>query len=124
MKSIIDNLPIYLQIAYGVKEAILDQSLKEEEPLPSTVKLSKEYNINVATVNKAFNTFVDEGLVYKKRGLGMLVKKGARALLIKERRKRFAEQYVKRVLKEVKNLDYTVEELQQIVKETYEAMEK
>ena len=37
--------------------------------------LSKEYNINIATVNKAINVLVDEGLVYKKRGIGMFVKK-------------------------------------------------
>ena len=37
--------------------------------------LSKEYNINIATMNKAINVLVDEDLVYKKRGIGMFVKK-------------------------------------------------
>ena len=92
--------------------------------MPERDDLFSSSNINVATVNKAFNALADEGLVCKKRGLGMFVKKGARALLIKERRKRFAEQYAKRVLKEAKNLDCIVEELRQIVKETHEAMEK
>ena len=124
MDNLAESLPIYVRIVEGVKEALLNGQLKEEGQIPSTTYLSKEYKINIATVNKAINILVDEGLVYKKRGIGMFVKKGALTDLIKERRKTFKDRYVKATLIEAKRLNYTVEELQSIVKEAYEEAEK
>ena len=117
--NLAENLPIYIRIVEGVKEAILSGELKEEGELPSTTYLSKKYNINIATVNKAINMLVDEDFVYKKRGIGMFVKKGALKTLINERKKTFKERYVKATLIEAKRLNISIEELQIIVKEAY-----
>ena len=117
--NLAENLPIYIRIVEGVKEAILSGELKEEGQLPSTTYLSKKYNINIATVNKAINMLVDEDFVYKKRGIGMFVKKGALKALINERKKTFKERYVKATLIEAKRLNISIEELQNIVKEAY-----
>ena len=119
MANLNESLPIYIRIVEGVKEHILSKDLLEETQLPSTTHLSKEYNINIATVNKAMNILVDEGYVYKKRGIGMFVKKGAVEKLIKERRKTFKERYIRATLIEAKRLGYTGEELQTIVQEEY-----
>ena len=119
MANLNESLPIYIRIVEGVKEHILSKDLLEETQLPSTTHLSKEYNINIATVNKAMNILVDEGYVYKKRGIGMFVKKGAVEKLIKERRKTFKERYIKATLVEAKRLGYSPEELQQIVQKEY-----
>ena len=78
MSDLAENLPIYIRIVEGVKDAILNGELKEEGQLPSTTYLSKTYNINIATVNKAINILVDENLAYKKRGIGMFVYQYAR----------------------------------------------
>ena len=120
MADLAESLPIYIRIVEGVKDAILNGKLKEEAQLPSTTYLSKEYKINIATVNKAINILVDENLAYKKRGIGMFVKKGAVKALISERRKVFKDRYVKATLIEAKRLNLSVEELQNIVKEVYE----
>ena len=120
MKNLSENLPIYIRITERVKDAILSGENKEEGQLPSTTFMSKEYGINIATVNKAVNILVDEGLVYKKRGIGMFVKKGAINQLVTERRKVFKERYVKATLIEAKRLNINVEELQAIVKEIYD----
>ena len=122
MENLAESLPIYIRIVQGIKDAILEGKVKEESQLVSTTYLSKEYKINIATVNKAINILVDEGLVYKKRGIGMFVKKGAVNTLIKERRETFKERYIVATLKEAKALNYSIEELQQVVKEAYEAM--
>ena len=74
-------------------------------------------------MNKAINILVDEGLIYKKRGIGMFIKKGAKQLLINERRKAFKDYYIKATLQEAKRLNYTAEELQQLVKEVYEDLQ-
>ena len=124
MSNLLESLPIYIRIVEGIKDAILDKVLNEEEQIPSTTHLSKEYNINVATVNKAINVLVDEGLVYKKRGIGMFVKEGALNTLIVERRKVFKERYIKASLIEAKKLNYTIDDLQTIVKEAFEEMDK
>ena len=122
MENLAESLPIYIRIVQGIKDAILAGEVKEDEQLASTTYLSKEYKINIATVNKAINLLVDEGLVYKKRGIGMFVKKGALEMLIKERRDTFKDRYIVATLKEAKRLNYTTEELQQIVKEAYEVI--
>lgn len=119
MSDLNENLPIYIRIVEGIKDALLSGQLKEEEQLPSTTYLSKEYNINIATVNKAINVLVDDGLAYKKRGIGMFIKKGAVKTLIAERKLVFKERYVKATLIEAKRLNISIEELQQIVKEAF-----
>ena len=120
MSDLQESLPIYIRIVEGIKDAILNGDLKEEQQLPSTTYLSKEYKINIATVNKAINILVDEGIVYKKRGIGMFVKKGSTKELINERRKVFKDRYVKATLIEARRLNIGVEELQEIVKKAFE----
>ena len=122
MENLAESLPIYIRIVQGIKDAILNGQVKEEQQIASTTYLSKEYKINIATVNKALNILVDEGLVYKKRGIGMFVKKGALNQLIQERRKVFKERYIVATLIEAKRLNYSEKELQEIVKEAFEEM--
>ena len=122
MDNLAESLPIYVRIVQGIKDAILNKQIKEEEQIASTTYLSKEYKINIATVNKALNILVDEGLVYKKRGIGMFVKKGALNQLIQERRKVFKERYIVATLIEAKRLNYSEKELQELVKEAFEEM--
>ena len=119
MENLVEGLPIYVRIVQGIKDAILNKELKEESQIASTTFLSKEYKINIATVNKAMNILVDEGLVYKKRGIGMFVKTGALTKLIEERRKVFKERYIVATLKEAKRLNYSEKELQELVTEAF-----
>ena len=122
MDNLAESLPIYVRIVQGIKDAILNEQIKEESQIASTTYLSKQYKINIATVNKALNILVDEGLVYKKRGIGMFVKSGALKKLIEERRKVFKERYIVATLQEAKRLNYSSEELQELVKVAFEEM--
>ena len=122
MENLAESLPIYIRIVQGIKDAILNKQIKEEDQIASITYLSKEYKINIATVNKAINILVDEGLVYKKRGIGMFVKSGALAKLIEERRQVFKERYIVATLKEAKRLNYSEKELQDLVKEAFVEM--
>lgn len=114
-----DSLPLYIKIIEGAKDYLLLGVFKEEVQLPSTTELAKKYGINIATVNKAQAILVNEGYIYKKRGIGMFVKKGATKRLIKERRKTFKEQFVIETFKEAKKLNYTMDELINISREAY-----
>ena len=119
MNIINENIPIFARIAEGMKDHILMGDLKEGDQLPSTTQISKEYNINIATVNRAVNILVSEGIAFKKRGIGMFVSEGAVDKLIDERRKTFRENYILATLTEAQRLRYSVEELQTMVEDAY-----
>lgn len=84
-----DKEPIYQQLRDRLVEAILDDLLPEGDPLPSVRQIASEQRINPITVSKAFQIMVDEGLVEKRRGLGMYVVTGAREKLRAQERERF-----------------------------------
>ena len=117
-----ESLPIYIRIVEGIKDAILNGELKEDSRIPSTTYLSTTYKINIATVNKAINILVDEDLVYKKRGIGMFVKAGAKEKLIAKRRETFKDYYIKTTMIEAKRLGLTDEDIQKMVQEVFDEM--
>lgn len=84
-----DSTPIYRQLRDRVVAMILDGVLKQGDALPSVRQVAADFQINPITVSKAYQELVDEGLVEKRRGLGMYVTEGARAALLKSERDRF-----------------------------------
>ena len=68
-----DQSMIYLQIAQMLEDDILRQIYLEDEQVPSTNELARSFNINPATAAKGINLLVSEGILYKKRGVGMFV---------------------------------------------------
>ena len=77
-----ESKSIYLQISEMIETDILRGILLEEEQVPSTNELAKRYTINPATAGKGVNLLVDEGILYKKRGIGMFVSAGAREKIL------------------------------------------
>lgn len=106
---------IYLQIKEMIEHDILRDILLEEERVPSTNELAKLYAINPATAAKGVNLLVDEGILYKKRGIGMFVAAGAKEAIRKKRREHFFENYVKGMLTEAANLGISKEELIEMI---------
>ena len=106
-----DRSPIYLQIADGIKDDVLSGVLKEDEQVMSTNQYAAFYQINPATAAKGFAQLVDEGVLYKKRGIGMFVSPDARAGLLAERRERFFSDVVDPMLSEAKVLGVPVDEI-------------
>ena len=84
-----DSLPIYRQLRDRVVAMILEGVLNDGDPLPSVRSVAAEYRLNPLTVLKGYQQLVDEGLVEARRGLGMYVNAGARALLLQGERERF-----------------------------------
>lgn len=100
-----NDVPIYLQIAKGIEENVLKGVFEEETVIPSTTEISVKYKINPATVAKGFNLLVSEGIIYKKRGVGMFVVTGSKEKLIKKRKESFYESYIVALIEEAKKLD-------------------
>lgn len=96
--------PIYLQIADRIRAEVLDGSLEEGEQVMSTTQYATTYRINPATAAKAFAELVDEGVLHKRRGIGMFVSDGARDQLLAARRERFFAEVVDPVAAEAQVL--------------------
>ena len=113
-----DDKSIYLQISQMIETDILRGILLEEERVPSTNELAKLYTINPATAAKGVNILVDDGILYKKRGIGMFVSTGAVEKIRGRRKQNFYEVRLAELLQEAKRLGITKDELiQQIEKE-------
>ena len=102
---------IYIQIKEMIEDDILRDVLLEEERVPSTNELARLYAINPATAAKGVNLLVDEGILYKKRGIGMFVATGAKAQIQGKRREQFYDNYVKSPMAEAMSLGITKKEL-------------
>lgn len=84
-----DREPIYMQLAQTVLENILRGALPEGEAVPSVRQVASQERINPLTVSRGYQILVDDGLLEKRRGLGMFVAAGARELALAQERARF-----------------------------------
>jgi DNA-binding transcriptional regulator YhcF (GntR family) len=116
MEYLIDeNRPIFVQIAERIENDIIAGELSEAAQVPSTNQFASFYQINPATAAKGVNLLVDQGILYKRRGLGMYVAPSARAKLLEKRRDQFFEQYVVTMLQEAEKLGITTEQVTEMV---------
>jgi GntR family transcriptional regulator len=106
-----DSQPIYWQLKERTVAMILDGTLSEGEALPSVRTVASEFQLNPITVSKSYQALVDEGLVEKRRGLGMFVLEGARKKLIASERDKFLNEEWPSTLIRISQLGLTVEEL-------------
>ena len=106
-----DQTSLYLQIAGMIENDILRGVYRAEEQAPSTNVLAKSLNINPATAAKGLNLLVSEGILYKRRGLGMFVSPGAADAIRKKRRAAFYDGYVRPLVKEGRSLGLEPEEI-------------
>lgn len=106
-----DSRPIFMQIAQMIENDIVDGILLEEAQVPSTNEFAAFHRINPATAAKGVNRLVDDGILYKKRGIGMFVAAGSRAVLVGRRREDFYEQFVRPLAREARKLGIDSEQL-------------
>jgi GntR family transcriptional regulator len=116
MAGLDEGTPLFTQIAELLADQIADGILAEGERAPSTNELSAYYRINPATAAKGLNVMTDEGLLEKRRGIGMFVAVGAREQLLSDRRKRFADRYVDPLVAEASRLGITTDDLVALIR--------
>ena len=93
-----DERPIFLQIAEYIEDGILSGAFEEDAQIPSTTEISLWFKINPATALKGINLLVDEGIVYKRRGVGMFVTVGASEAIRSKRKEAFYKNYIEKVI--------------------------
>ena len=110
-----NDVPIYIQIAKAIEDNILKGIFEEETVIPSTTEISVKYKINPATVAKGFNLLVDDGIIYKKRGVGMFVVTGSKEKLMDKRKENFYTNYIVSLIEEAKKLEISVSDIIKMV---------
>lgn len=115
-KKLSENKPIYMQVREKIEDQIIRGQLKEGDQAPSTTQLVNFYKINHVTVLKGMNQLVDEGILFKKRGIGMFVAEGAREKLVQKRKQMFIEDYIVELVQEAEKLGITEDEIISFIK--------
>lgn len=114
--SFTGDKPIYVQIAQQLEDAVFTGIYSEETQIPSTTELSVSLQINPATVLKGMNILVDDGIIYKKRGLGMFVCTGAIEKIRQKRQRRFYTDFISPLLSEADKLGINENEIISLIK--------
>ena len=115
-----ESIPIYLQIKEEIENAIITSTLKENEAIPSIRSMAQQYRLNPQTISNAINELMNEGVIYKKRGIGMFVGKGAQKRLKQKKSKEFRNTDLKKVIIKSKSLGISKVELKKILDTIYD----
>jgi DNA-binding transcriptional regulator YhcF (GntR family) len=86
--------PIFLQIKEAIEGDILAGLLMPDDQIPSNSQLVSFFSVNPVTVHRGVSLLLEEGIVYKKRGLGMFVSPDAPALLRTRERGNFERDFI------------------------------
>lgn len=106
-----DSQPIYWQLKERTIAMILDGTLAEGDALPSVRTVASDFQLNPITVSKSYQTLVDEGLVEKRRGLGMFVCEGAKRQLVNSEREKFLTEEWPAMVTRIQQLGLNLEDL-------------
>jgi len=123
MAGLDEGGPLFAQVAERLAGEIADGGLAEGARVPSTNELAAFYRINPATAAKGINLLADDGLLEKRRGIGMFVASGARQRLLARRRAQFTDRYVAPLLTEATRLGIDLDGLIGLIKEASDERE-
>jgi GntR family transcriptional regulator len=110
-----DPRPVYRQIADELQRSVAVGILKPGDSLPATRQLAAELKLNANTVQHAYRTLQQEGVIEMRRGLGAFV-----AAAPKESRQRpaaVARQIAERALREAFRHGLLASDLMKALKE-------
>jgi DNA-binding transcriptional regulator YhcF (GntR family) len=115
-----ESTPIYLQIKSEIEKAIIFGSLEEESAVPSIRIMAKQYRLNPQTISNAINELINDGILFKKRGIGMFVEKGAQKKLKTVTYEKFVAEELQKFIIKSKSLGITKNELLNLLEGFYE----
>ena len=115
-----ESTPIYLQIKCEIEKAIIYGSLEEEEAVPSIRIMAKQYRLNPQTVSNAISELLNEGILFKKRGIGMFVEKGAQKKLKTKTYEEFIQADLQKMISKSRSLGISKKELLNLIEDSYD----
>ncbi|MCD2257056.1 GntR family transcriptional regulator [Agrilactobacillus fermenti] len=115
------GVPLFQQVNDQIEEGILDGTFPELTQIPSTTEISQAFKINPATVLKGVNLLVANGLVEKRRGIGVFVKQGAQEQVRTARKAKFLEEAVTQIVQQAQELNISKTQLIKLIESRYQA---
>lgn len=109
--DMVEDKPIYVQIAEWLENEILCGNIRENEKIYSQYQLAEMFNVNPATAAKGINILADQGILYKKRGLGMFLSANAKEKIQYKRKNHTLKKLVEAVVVEARRLGVYENEL-------------
>ena len=122
----IDNhsgVPIYTQVIEQIKQYILSGNLTEGTQLENVRSLAKRLLVNPMTISKAYNQLERDGLIERRRGIGMFVKPMAGEIK-KDFKSNTARESFKKAAATAILMDYTEEESVELFRQIYRKLKK
>lgn len=71
--SKVEGIPLYVQIRESIRKDIVDHLLSPGQKLPSEDELAQKYGVSRMTVRQGIMDLIDEGLIYRRHGIGTFV---------------------------------------------------
>src|SRR5512140_522643 len=68
-----EGIPIYVQIRESLRVEITQGILKRGQKLPSEQELASQFKVSRMTIRESIEDLVDEGLLYRRHGVGTFV---------------------------------------------------
>lgn len=110
------GVPVYLQIAQGIKRSVALGSLREGEQLPSVREVAEVLTVNPNTVAKAYQHLERDGVVASRKGVGTFIADGDLDITDRERR-RVVEEMIDRALVEADHLRLPMDDVRTLFEE-------
>lgn len=118
--SLNDSQPVFAQIMGIIENDIINGVYQVDDIIISTTQISKLYSVNPTTAVKAISRLTDDGILYKKPGIGMCVAPGSREKITRRRREIFLNSTIGALLAEAKTLGFSVDEVIAMLREKVE----
>ena len=121
MNIIISNsssVPIYEQIKQSIKQAILNNELREEDMLPSVRVMANDLKISFLTVKKAYDELEKEGCIKSVQGKGSFVAP-KNSELVQEKKRKEIQNYIEKIIKLAQMSDISEKEIIELFKLMY-----
>ena len=100
----IEQRPLYQRIRGRIVALILENRLRDGDPVPSVRALAAELEANPLTVAKAYSALHDTGIIEARRGIGYFVTGGGRARLKAAERAKFLTDEWPAIARQIKRL--------------------
>lgn len=108
--------PVFIQIMDMIEDDILSGAYQPDDLIISTTQISKLLNVNPTTSVKAISKLTEDGILYKRRGIGMCVTQDARERILARRKQAFIHEVIPQLLSEAEKLGITENELIAIIR--------
>lgn len=114
--------PVYDQVVYAVKRAIVTGQLRPGDRFPSVRKISQELKINPNTAHKAVAALIEEGLLEVQPGIGTVVAKAPAPT--REQKNALLDKEIERVIVEAKKFSLELEDVVEAIRQKWKELKQ